>query len=95
MAYKKVWLSGYLGYNLENNRYGFLVSDLWENDGFHCGEGNLQVRVDGKWVKTTMEMDWSTGYGVWYLTGTPYRGDDLEHLRARYYTTIDTDYYDL
>lgn len=29
---------GRLGYNAENERYGLLVSDLWENSGFHCGE---------------------------------------------------------
>lgn len=31
-------VQGRLGYNAENKRYGLLVSDLWENSGFHCGE---------------------------------------------------------
>lgn len=79
---KKVWIEGRLGYNSQNDRYGLLVSDLWEDSGFHCGEC-LQVQIDGKWVDTSMEMDWSTGRGVWYLTGTDIRGIDIEYTRAR------------
>ena len=30
-------ITGRLGYNSANDRYGLLVSDLWEHDGFHCG----------------------------------------------------------
>ena len=69
---------GRLGYNGSNERYGLLVSDLWENDGFHCGEG-LDVIVNGEWVSTRMEMGVD---GKWYLVGTPYYGD-LEYVRAR------------
>ena len=76
---KKVWIEGRLGYNDRNDRYGLLVSDLWEHDGFHCGE-TLEVQVDGEWVQTRMEMAWPN---QWYLVGTPYRGDDLEYVRAR------------
>ena len=71
-------VEGRLGYNLENDRYGLLVSDLWEKVGFHCGE-RLEVMVDGKWQQTRMEM------GIdrqWYLTVTPYYGN-LEYIRAR------------
>ena len=46
---------GRLGYNSANDRYGLLVSDLWEYDGFHCGEV-LEVMVDDKWQKNRMEM---------------------------------------
>lgn len=46
-----------LGYNRANNRYGLLVSALWEIDGFHCGQA-LEVSVDGRWVPTRMGMDW-------------------------------------
>ena len=53
---KKVWIEGRLGYNSQNDRYGLLVSDLWEDSGFHCGEC-LQVQIDGEWVDTSMEMD--------------------------------------
>lgn len=68
---------GRLGYNCENDRYGLLISDLWENDGFHCGEC-LEVLVDDKWFPTRMEMS----DGEWYLVGTKYRGD-LEYIQAR------------
>lgn len=78
----KVWIEGKLGYNQDNDRYGLLVSDVWEYDGFHCGEC-LQVQVNGEWVDTSMEMDWSTGSGVWFLTGTDISGDSIEYTRAR------------
>lgn len=69
---------GRLGYNSENGRYGLLVSDLWEDTGFHCGEC-LEVMVDGKWVKTRMEMSLEQ---KWYLVDTPYYSD-LEYVQAR------------
>ena len=37
--------TGRLGYNSVNDRYGLLVSDLWEHGGIHCGAG-LEVMVD-------------------------------------------------
>lgn len=85
----KVWMEGRLGYNAENDRYGLLVTDLWEHDGFHCGEG-LQVKVDGKWVDTRIEMD-SNG---WYLVGTPYHGDALEYVSARIQKWVDPQCWD-
>ena len=69
---------GRLGYNSSNDRYGLLASDLWIDAGFHCGEG-LEVLVDGKWVRTRMEMNPAR---EWYLVGTPYCGD-LEYVQAR------------
>lgn len=82
MASIKDWVVGRLGYNCQNDRYGLLVSDLWEHDGFHCGEC-LEVMVDGEWVETAMEMAWENGHGTWYLVGTPYRGENIEYVRAR------------
>lgn len=70
---------GRLGYNIDNRRYGLLISDLWEHTGIHCGEP-LEVLVDDTWQKTRMEMDSS---GQWYLVGTPYKGHGLEYVRAR------------
>ena len=64
-------IEGRLGYNSYNDRYGLLVSDLWENDGFHCGEC-LEVIVDEKWISTRMEMAWDADGSRWYLVGTPY-----------------------
>lgn len=74
-------IEGRLGYNSENNRYGLLVSDLWEHEGFHCGDG-MEVMVDGKWVPTRIEKSWDERGGEWYLVDTPYKGD-LEYIRAR------------
>lgn len=48
-------IEGRLGYNNSNDRYGVLVSDLWEDDGLHCGEG-IDVLVDDKWVHSRMEI---------------------------------------
>ena len=70
---------GRLGYNPENDRYGLLISDLWEHDGFHCGE-TMEVLVDDQWVPTRIEYD--HGGDGWYLVGTPYRGN-LEYVKAR------------
>lgn len=75
---KKIWVIGRLSYNGANDRYGLLVSDLWEHDGFHCGDG-LEVMVDGEWVQTRMEMSIDK---EWYLVGTPYHGN-LENVQAR------------
>ena len=51
-------MEGRLGYNSSNKRYGLLVSDLWENDGFHCGEG-MEVLVEDEWISTRIEMAWN------------------------------------
>lgn len=71
-------MQGRLEYNLENDRYGLLVTDLWENEGFHCGDC-LEVYVEDRWMQTRMEM---VANQQWYLVGTPYYGD-LEYVRAR------------
>lgn len=73
------FIYGRLGYNTENDRYGLLVTDLWERRGFHCGD-SLEVLVGETWVETCMEMNRDN---EWYLVGTPYIGDELEHLEAR------------
>lgn len=86
MATVKGFITGRLGYNSANDRYGLLVSDLWEHEGFHCGEG-LEVMVDDKWVQTRMEM---SADREWYLVGTPYHGD-LEYVRARIEGWIEAD----
>lgn len=90
MEWVKDWVVGRLGYNSQNDRYGLLISDLWEHKGFHCGEG-LQVMVDGKWVDTRFEMAWGENGNEWYLVGTPYRGNDIECVRARIMEWIKVD----
>ena len=71
-------VQGRLGFNPTNGRYGLLVSDLWEHEGFHCGE-RVEVDIDGHWQKTRMEMGNDC---QWYLDGTMYYGD-LEYVRGR------------
>lgn len=70
--------TGKIGYNAQNDRYGLLISDLWEHDGFHCGE-TMEVEVNGEWTRTRMEMNMKH---QWYLVGTPYVGN-LENIKAR------------
>ena len=71
-------MEGYLGYNGANDRYGLLNRDLWEIEGFHCGEC-YDVFIDGEWVPTRIE--YSHKYRVWYLVGTKLIGDLMEHKR--------------
>ncbi|MBP7188027.1 MAG: DUF5348 domain-containing protein [Ruminococcus sp.] len=70
--------TGILGYNSSNDRYGLLVMDLWEIDGFHCGE-TLEVWNYDKeqWIPTRIEMN----RNGWYLVG--YDADCLEGLKVR------------
>lgn len=75
MSYKE----GRLGYNPRNKRYGLLISDLWEKDGFHCGN-QMQVLLDGEWTDTRIEMDMQER---WYLTGINKTGKELEGLKVR------------
>lgn len=74
-------MTGILGYNSSNDRYGLLVCDLWEIDGFHCGE-TLEVwdYEQEQWKPTRMEMHYPN---KWYLVGTEYSGQALEGLRVR------------
>lgn len=73
--------TGILGYNRQNDRYGLLVMDLWENEGFHCGETFEVWDSEGEqWIATRMEMHYPN---EWYLVGTPYSGSDLEGLKVR------------
>lgn len=72
-------IKGRLGYNSENDRYGILSMDLWEDDGLHCGEC-FEVLIDDKWVEDRIEMNRN---GEWYLVYSKLRGSDLECLPVR------------
>ena len=74
-------ITGILGYNSSNDRYGLLVMDLWEIEGFHCGD-TLEVwdSESDQWIPTRIEMRWKN---EWYLVDTPYSGTDLEGLKVR------------
>lgn len=83
-------VTGILGYNSSNDRYGLLVMDLWRIEGFHCGD-LLDVWDSAKeeWIPTRMEMRWQAPSfppkrnDGWYLVGTPYNGTALEGLKVR------------
>ena len=83
-------ITGILSYNSQNDRYGLLVSDLWEIEGFHCGD-TLEVWNSDKeqWIATRMEMHYQAPSfpkkrnDGWYLVGTPFSGQDLEGLTVR------------
>lgn len=81
---------GVLGYNSKNDRYGLLVSDLWEIEGFHCGQAlELWDSGSGQWIPTRMEMHYQAPTfpkkrnNGWYLVGTQYSGTSLEGLKVR------------
>ena len=74
------YVTGILSYNMKNDRYGLLVMDLWENDGFHCGECfDIWDYETEQWLPTRIELN-NNG---WYLVDTKYRGFDLEGLKVR------------
>lgn len=73
---------GRMGYNSQNDRFGLLINDLWEIEGFHCGEA-IDILVNGEWLHTRVEMQREKGKNIWYLVDTPYKGDDLEGLHIR------------
>lgn len=70
-----------LKYNKENRRYGVVKFGCWKHEGLHCGQG-LKVLINEKWLESRLEMDWSTGEGVWYLVGTGLKGNELEGLEV-------------
>ena len=73
-------IPGRLGYNTQNNRYGLLNSDLWEHEGFHCGEClDIWDEENEQWIPTRMEMSFDN---EWYLVGTAYRGGLIEGVHA-------------
>ena len=68
---------GRLGYNTENDRFGVLVEDLWENDGLHCGE-ILEIWYNEGWFFDRIEK-----FGEWYLVFSGLKGDKLEGVKVR------------
>lgn len=83
-------MTGIMGYNSSNDQYGLLVSDLWEIDGFHCGDTLEVWDYDAEqWIPTRMEMHYQAPSfppkrnDGWYLVGTEYSGQTLEGLRIR------------
>lgn len=75
-------IEGRMGYNSKNKRYGLLISDLWEIDGFHCGTP-MEYWDSNKeeWIPTRIEMAWPAQ--KYYLVDTGLQGEDLEGLKIR------------
>ena len=69
---------GYLGYNQENDRYGILYMDCWEDTGLHCGEV-VEVLVNDEWIQDRIEFS-----DDWYLVYSKLKGNDLEHLQVKF-----------
>ena len=71
---------GKLGYNNNNGRFGLLISDLWEIDGFHCGATfDYYNRDTEEWIPTRIEMSWPDQ--KYYLVDTGLKDDALEGLK--------------
>lgn len=69
---------GRLGYNVDNDRYGVLVMDLWKVEGLHCGD-TFEIWLDGKWKAERIEMS-----DQWYLVYSKLKGGKLEGKKVRY-----------
>ena len=69
-----------LGYNEQNDRYGILESDLWIDEGLHCGEC-IEIMLNDKWVKDRIEYD--NNIKNWYLVNSRLIGEELEYLQVR------------
>lgn len=72
---------GRLGYNEELDRYGILISDLWENEGLHCGD-SIEVLINNEWIKDRIEYD--NKIKKWYLFNSKLVGEELEFLKVRF-----------
>lgn len=69
-----------LRYNYKNDRYGILEHGLWIDEGLHCGEC-INVYINGKWVKDTIEYDHKIKN--WYLVNSGLVGEQLEWLKVK------------
>jgi hypothetical protein len=82
--------TGILAYNGENERFGMLACDLWEVEGFHCGDTlDIWDYETEKWIPTRIEKRFVESslirkdYEGWYLVNTNFQGEKLEGLRIR------------
>lgn len=71
---------GYLGYNKDTKRYGILITDLWANDGLHCGT-TLEIFVDGEWKRDRIELNKNKEY---YFIKCNKKGMELEGMRVKF-----------
>lgn len=86
--------TGILGYNTKTKRFGLLIMDLWEIDGFHCGDCfEIWNSEEEKWIPDRIEKaftfqswDFTEGrrdHETWYLVESRLKGSDLEGLKIR------------
>lgn len=73
---------GRLGYNSELDRYGILISDLWEIEGLHCGN-KVEVYHNDEWIIDRIEYNHSLK--SWYLVESNLVGEELEGLKVMVY----------
>ncbi|MBQ1388000.1 MAG: DUF5348 domain-containing protein [Clostridia bacterium] len=75
-------MTGILGYNVKNDRFGLLVMDLWKIDGFHCGDTfEVWIYDTEEWKEDRLEFDWVRN--EWYLVNLGLSGDYLCGLKIR------------
>ena len=71
---------GRLGYNDRNKRFGILYSDLWVNEGLHCGNSLVYWEsTENEWVESCIEMDYE---GHWYIVGASCPHGELEYIKV-------------
>lgn len=71
---------GRLGYNSELDRYGILISDLWEVEGLHCGN-QIMINYNDEWINDRIEYNHSNK--SWYLVKSNLIGEDLEGIKVK------------
>ncbi|WP_294361014.1 DUF5348 domain-containing protein [uncultured Clostridium sp.] len=70
---------GYLYFNEDTDRFGIInSSDLWENEGLHCGEV-LEVLINDEWIQDRIEMTWDEEY---YLVNSKLKGNELNFVKV-------------
>lgn len=79
-------ITGKLGFNSRNGRYGLLVDDLWEIEGLHCGQCLEWYDYEkGEWIEDRIEGEYPANTpSAWYLDISKLQGRELEGLRVRY-----------
>lgn len=78
-------ITGKLGFNPKNGRFGILISDLWEVEGLHCGKTleYYDYNTD-KWISDRLEAEYPANNPyLWYLVESNKTGAELEGLRVR------------
>lgn len=73
---------GRLGYNSEKDRYGILVSDLWEIEALDSGD-KVEVYYNDEWINDRIE--YNDNLKSWYLVESNLVGEELAGLNVMLY----------